>query len=128
LKGQRLSKYTRAFPGIPSQPPPPLTTPATLFSLCFHPLSLYFSISLSFSISPPPAARTQLLFARASHATASFFRSIDWAQLQAGQTPSPIKLDDISDFSPKSTSKSKAQVRPLLRHWVEIWWWLHAVL
>ena len=39
-----------------------------------------------------------------------FFRSIDWAQLHAGQMPSPLRLDDINDIGPRSTSKSKAQV------------------
>jgi hypothetical protein len=50
--------------------------------------------------------------ASASRATCRFFRSIDWVQLQAGQTPSPLRLDDINDFGPKSTSRSKAQVLP----------------
>jgi hypothetical protein len=41
----------------------------------------------------------------------SFFRSLDWGQLLAGQIPSPLRLDDINDFGHKSpASKSKAQV------------------
>jgi len=42
-----------------------------------------------------------------------FFRSINWEQLQAGQIPSPIRLDDINDFGPKNADKSKAQVPTL---------------
>jgi hypothetical protein len=54
--------------------------------------------------------------ASASRVTCRFFRSIDWVQLHAGQTPSPLRLDDINDFGPKSTSRSKAQVWPPRRH------------
>jgi hypothetical protein len=107
-------------------PPTPTHTLPPFFLFVFipfhfiFPLPFFFPFLVPFLFPPPPAARTQMLFAHASHVASSFFRSIDWAQLQAGQTPSPIKLDDISDFSPKSTSKSKAQVRALPRDLVVV--------